>query len=305
MRLRGTVLFVAAVAAARAADPAPATPDSIAAAKSDLATIKAAQAPADLSQSLPGLDMKDLGAVPGATLPSAASLLNPDDELAPNGLKKKKEGTGNWLVDAMDKTDPERAKSKDKGDLLKTDSDAIRGDEHASNHTENEFVLMDQSREKTHEAEPAKAPVFNPLDSFMTGWISAKDQEVLLPVSKGEIAGTDAAKPRGDSLQNLDLGPSGAGPDALSGGMDGPPGPDTKTLPNPYLAEIDVAPVTQVRGFVSPELSAIGSADPVDVLRGPTAPEVDSRPVDTTRSFIPDFAQPDEDDKYFKQMKRF
>jgi hypothetical protein len=292
-------------AAARAADPAPPPPDSIAAAKSDLATIKAPQAPADLSLAFPGLDMKDVGAVPGATLPSAASLLNPDDELAPNGLKKKKEGTGNWLVDAMDKTDPERAKSKDKGDLLKTDSDALRGDEHASSHTENEFVLMDQSREKTHEAEPPKAPVFNPLDSFMSGWISAKDQEVLLPVSKGEIAGSDAAKPRVDSLQNLDLGPSGAGSDTLTGGIDGPPAPDTKSLPNPYLAEIDVPAAAQVKSFTAPELSAIGTNDPVDVLRGPAAPEVDSRPIDNTRTFIPDFAQPDEDDKYFKQMKRF
>ncbi|HZZ20724.1 MAG TPA: hypothetical protein VFE25_15215 [Opitutaceae bacterium] len=304
MRLAGPLLFVAAMAAARAAEPAAAPQDSISAAKSDLATIKAPQAQSDLSQALPGLDMKDVGSVPGATLPTLSSLLNPDDQLGPNGLKKKKEGTGNWLIDAMDKTDPERAKSKDKGDLLKTDSDAVRGDEHASNRTENEFVLMDQSREKTHESEPAKAPVFNPLDSFMAGWISAKDQEVLLPVSKGEIAGTDAPKAKVDSLQNLDLGPSGPASDTLSPGLDGLPPPDLKAGPNPYLAEIDTVQVAQVKGFTAPELPAIG-AEPMEVLRGPSAPEIDARPADVSHAFVPDFAQPDGDDKYFKQMKRF
>jgi hypothetical protein len=305
MRLsRPALLFLAAVAA-RAADPAPPAPDAISAAKSDLATIKAPQGQVDLSQGLPALDMKDVGSVPGATLPSATSLLGPDSELGPNGLKKKKEGTGNWLVDAMDKTDPDRAKAKGRDDLLKTDSDALRGDEHASTHTENEFVLMDQSREKTHEAEPAKAPAYNPLDSFMSGWISTKDQDVLLPVSKGEIAGTDAPKSHAEALQNLDLGPGGSAGELLASGLDGAQAADMKSAPNPYLAEIDVAPAVQIKGFTAPELPVIGPSEAVDGLRGPTAPEVDSRPLDTSHAFIPDFAQPSDDDKYFKQMKRF
>jgi predicted transcriptional regulator len=31
----------------------------------------------------------------------------------------------------------------------------------------------------------------------------------------------------------------------------------------------------------------------------------DTPAADASRSFIPDFAQPTDDDKYFKQMKRF
>jgi hypothetical protein len=304
MRLLGPAILLLAAVAARAADPTPAPVDSIAAAKSDLASIRSPLAQPELNQALPSLDMKDVGTVPGSAMPDL-SLLNPDDEKGANGLKKKKEGTGNWLVDAMDKTDPKASQRKDKDDLLKTDSDALRGDEHASTHTEAEFVAIDQSREKAHEAEPAKKAAYNPLDSFMSGWISAKDQDVLLPVSKGEITASDGAKAHADPLQNLELGPSGPASEPLIPGLDAVSAPESKGLPNPYLAELDAVSVNQVKAFTAPELPAFGPSEISDPIRASPVQGFDTRPTDTSKGVVPDFAQPTDDDKYFKQMKRF
>ena len=250
--------------------------------------------------------MKDVGAVPATATPNFSELLNPDGEHGADGLKKKKEGTGNWLVDAMDKTDPRAAERKGKDDLLKTDSDAVRGDEHASTHTEAEFVTIDQSRERAPDAEPAKKQAYNPLDSFMSGWISAKDQEVLLPVSKGEITASDAPKAHADNLQNLDLGPSGSAAEPLVPGLDAVSAPEAKMAANPYLADLDAVSVSQVKAFTAPDLPAFGSSELSDPVRA--APASGSRPParpTPARGLIPDFAQPADDDKYFKQMKRF
>ena len=56
---------------------------------------------------------------------------------------------------------------------------------------------------------------------------------------------------------------------------------------------------------VAPDVSGFAPVELQDVPRGMSSSGVDSRPIDTPRSFIPDFAQPDDDDKYFKQLKKF
>ncbi|HEY5229215.1 MAG TPA: hypothetical protein VIJ19_11785, partial [Opitutaceae bacterium] len=291
--------------AARAADPAPAPADSIATAKSDLAAIRSPLAQPELNQALPSLDMKDVGAVPATATPDFTELLKRDEERGPNGLKAKKEGTGNWLIDAMDKSDPKAAEKKGRYDLLKTDSDALRGDERPGARTQAEFVTIDQGRDRAPEAEPAKKQAYNPLDSFMSGWISAKDQEVLLPVSKGEITASDTPKAHPENLQNLELGPSGSAAEPLVPGLDAVSAPDSKVAANPYLPEVDTASVTQLKAFTAPDLPAFGASELSDPVRAAPAAGLDTRPADNGKGIIPDFAQPTDDDKYFKQMKRF
>jgi len=179
MRGSGVVLFLASAALLAAADPTPADPE--AAAKKDLAAIRSTVAPSDPAAALPSLNLQEVGPLPAAEHPAPSLLLAPEGELGPDGLKKKKEGTGNWLVDAMErdqKADKAAAPGRDRDDLLKSDGDLVRGDEKGVTRPEKEGQPFDQSREKA-EAAVAAAPVYNPLESFMSSWISAKDHDLL------------------------------------------------------------------------------------------------------------------------------
>src|ERR1700678_1781443 len=89
MRSLGSLLFVIAAVAARAGDPPPARADSIAQAKKDFASIKQPAASQDPGPGLRAADAKDDGAVRA----DAPALPSPT---------VGKEGTGNWLVDAME-----------------------------------------------------------------------------------------------------------------------------------------------------------------------------------------------------------
>ncbi len=295
MRRAGIILTGLLALAARASDEHTGASDSISDAKKDLAALKA-QTPGDPAASLPSIQMKDVGSVPNAPevrLP-ALSEQEKADALDPS---KKKRGTGNWLVDAMEKKadGAKDARGRDKGDPLRPEADPLKPEE-------GEGVLPETPREKSE----VKASVYNPLDTFMGGWISAKDRDLLLPASRPEgLAGPEQSRGHGDPLPGLDLGASSSaveslvGPADLSGFADGARG-----APNPYLAVLDLAQAPQLRSLPPMEaLSPAGEAN--DFSRGLSSPSLSSRQSESGRSFIPDFAQPPEDDKYFKQMKKF
>jgi hypothetical protein len=304
MRAAGLVLLLAAAAPVAAAD---APPDSISTAKKDLAAIRSPLAQPDAAPPLPGLDLHDVGGSMPPDRLEIPSLLAPDAELGPDGLKKKKEGTGNWLIDAMDKDRKDDHAGKghggDKDDLLKTDADLLRADDRAGTHPEKEFQALDQTREKA-EPEEAKALAYNPLDSFMSSWISAKDHDLLVPVAKSESPAGDAGKGRPDSLQSLELGPGGAA-DTLLPPVDPTVLGDGKAGTNPYLADLDPAIPTSAHTLLAPEVPGFAPSDLTDIPVGITSSGVDARPIDSSRAAFPDFAQPSDDDKYFKQMKKF
>jgi hypothetical protein len=141
----------------------------------------------------------------------------------------------------------------------------------------------------------------------MSGWISAKDHDLLLPSSKGEgAAGLEGARGRADLLPGLDLGASSAAVESLVSPSDVDGLADSaKSGPNPYLALLEFQAAPQVRFFSAPEGPGTGFAGPPDISRGLSTSAVDRPPAEASRSFIPDFAQPPDDDKYFKQMKKF
>jgi hypothetical protein len=304
MRAAGLVLLLAAAAPVAAGDP---PPDSISAAKRDLAAIKSPVAQPDSAGNLPGLDLHDVGGAPPADHLDAPPLLSPDAELGPDGLKKRKEGTGNWLVDAMDKDRKDdragKGRGGDKDDLLKSDLDLLKADDRAGTHPEKEFQALDQTREKADAEEP-RAPAYNPLDSFMSSWISAQDHDLLVPAAKpGGLAG-DPGKGRPDSLQSLELGPGNA-PDNLLPPLDTSALGDGKPGANPYVADLEAAAPVAAHAFPAPEALGFAPADLTDIPAGITSSGIDARPLDTPRSALPDFAQPSDDDKYFRQMKKF
>jgi hypothetical protein len=308
MRAPRPALFLFLAACARAADPAPAPADSIAAAKADLAAIRAPQAQNEATPVMPSLDMKDISVGPSVQSPDLGAILaNPDGELGPDGLKKKKEGTGNWLVDAMDKEALDKkgdhsaaARGKEKDDILKGDPDQTRDGSRLGK----DGLPAEDTRAKSASAEAAP-PAYNPLDSFMSSWVSAKDHDLLLPASKGDGLAGEVAKSRSDPLQSLELGPASAPSDAAVPGLDAAALADLKQAPNPYLADLDTPAAAPMRTFSAPDLPAFGPVDAIEPAPSAAVNGFESKPADTSHSFIPDFAQPPDDDKYYKQMKRF
>jgi hypothetical protein len=289
MRLSVTLLLVAAAAAARGAD-APAA-DSIAQARKDIATIKAPAPQQDPAAVQPPPDTRDLGPVQEAPRQDTRSLLDPDLSLDP---AKKKQGTGNWLVDAMDKNSDHSQSPKGRDDLLRDGE---------SPDSRIEAALQD-GREKPASKE-ATGPAYNPLDAFMGGWISARDHELLLPAGKGDgLAAGDPGKGRADMLPGLDLAQAQAAEIALP--APDAAGPVDGKASNPYLSVMDsLAPASTLKIFVAPDVSGFVPAAPVGGQRGAAPAGVELGPLDIGHSFLPDFAQPSDDDTYFKQMKRF
>ncbi len=309
MRARATILLFLAVAAARAGD-APAgsgdapsgNGDSIAAAKKDFADIKQTAAPSDSSAVLPTLDMKDLGPTPGAARQPAPTPLGTDREslLDPSG-KKAKEGTGNWLVDAMDKKSDKSQSSQGKDDATRGDRDATRDIDRLDLQDDRDTTASADARDKASSKELAES-VYNPLDSFMGGWISARDHDLLLGGTKADAAGEHASA-RADTLPGMDLGSAEGVADAVL------PSPEAgwgglKVDANPYLAAIDIEPEPVAKTFTLPEIPGF-STGLIGAPQGMTTSGLDPAQIDLSRSFIPDFAQPSDDDKYFKQLKRF
>ena len=152
--------------------------------------------------------------------------------------------------------------------------------------------------------EPVEA-VYNPLDAFMSGWVSARDRELLLTSSKSDgLSGSDLGKAHADPLPGLDTGQLGAAADIAVQQVD-PSSFDEAKGANPYVGALDLPLDLPMRSFAPPDASGFAPTEFQDAARGLSTSGVDARPIDTSRSFIPDFAQPDDDDKYFKQMKKF
>jgi hypothetical protein len=302
MRVPGTLLLVLLTASARADDPATPAPDSIAAARKDLAAIKSPGAQQE-GAVLPSLDIKDLGAVPTTQRPEMPSLpdAGKDPSLDP---AKRKAGTGNWLVDAMDKnTSTQGSRTKEKDDVLRGDPDLIRADEKGV-HMERDPFAVDDTRERERPRE-AVAAAPNPLDAFMGAWISARDHDLLLTPAKGEGLSSEGGKTRSDLLPGIEVGTPEASGDFTLAPVDAAAFGDSRAPANPYLALADLPSVSPLRAFAGPEAQALPPAELQDIQRGLSAPGLEPLPNDAPRSFIPDFAQPDEDDKYFKQLKKF
>jgi hypothetical protein len=304
MRSAAAVILVLAVASARADDtpapsPAPGA-DSIAAAKKDFAAIRSTAISPDTNLSLPTLDMKDVGPSPGAPAPIAPAPLASDKDATLDPTKKTT-ATGNWLVDAMDKDkNPGRAQPSRPGDdRLKADTDPDADPDKTDSAGSRDAA---ETREATAQKEPGDR-TYNPLDSFMASWISARDHDLLVPASKGDGSASAEGAPKAEAPAGPDPMPSGSLVDMLLPAPDAASWSDSKPDANPFIAPPDSDAAPAVRFFTGADSAGVAPFGLTDSVSGPSASGV--QPSDSSRTFIPDFAQPSDDDKYFKQMKRF
>jgi hypothetical protein len=106
-------------------------------------------------------------------------------------------------------------------------------------------------------------------------------------------------------LPGLDLGPNGGPGEGLFSAPEGAAPGDSRAGSNPYLAALDLSPAPQVRAFLSPEAPGTNPFGLPDLSSGVSSMGAAAKPADNERSFVPDFALPPDDDKYFRQMKRF
>ncbi len=292
MRLPGTLLLLASAGCALAGEPTPPPQAAMAEVKQDLESLKAPTAGTD-SASLPSLDLKDLGPVPSSPAPVAPA---PEKEPSVENARKKS-GTGNWLVDAMDRRAEEDKAARGSGrDARASGERALpRLDEREGGGDERELAAVPDSREAAASRAPEK--VYNPLDAFLAGWLSPRDHD-LLASSRGE---SDPAHPRADLLPGLEVSAPAA--EALGLTQEAPAAHEASAAANPYLATIDwLEP--QARTFPLGEFPGTAPLSS-DAMRAWTPTAEGARAPDVQRSFVPDFAQPSDDDKYFKQLKRF
>jgi len=303
MRFKCALLLLIAVAAAKGGD-APATPaDSISATKKDLAAVKALGSPAEApASSLPTVDLKSVSPGPGGERIEVPAVAPAADEASVDPSRKRDKGaTGNWLVDAMERK-PDKARTGTARDgLSRADGDFLRDGDRAATREDQDARGSQEPAERAGSKDRFSG-AYNPLDAFMSGWISARDRDLLLPAKGDAAGGGEAARARQGGFQDVGAMPAEFTIEGLLSPADfGEPG-EQAAQPNPYLASMDIAPAPGPRAFTSPLPSATAApgerAAPLFFGAQPDA-------IDAPRSFIPDFARPSDDDKYFRQMKRF
>jgi hypothetical protein len=291
-------ILLLSAAQARADDTPPA--DSIAGAKKDLAAVKSLSNPTLAAPSLPTLDMKDIGPAPGARFEAPSLIPVPDTTFDPT-KKQDKAGTGNWLVDAMDKSD--RSQQRGRDGSRRADTGAAKGTDRMGAPDDREAPGASDERgseaDRADEKEPAQR-VVNPLDAFMSGWVSARDHDLLVPKAGADGGlGSDAPAAGAETIPGLDAETPGA-----DGFLQGPSAggwQESRPEANPFVAAFAPQAPAALHFFSGPEESVFEPAG----LGALPAPSAGARGAEPERSFIPDFALPTDDDKYFKQLKKF
>ena len=289
MRAKATAVLLLAAAALRAADTPPPKDDSLADAKKAFDSLKAPAV--QESPALPALDMKDIGPQPGR--PQAAPEPPLPVEALPDPSKKRKT-TGNWLVDAMDAGAAEQRRGRETG------GDVRRAAEPDGARDLKDGELGSRAAYGDRDLAPPAAhdKGVNPLDAFIGSWLSARDHDLLLATARAPAAarGGDELLPGLEPVLPADAA-AAPSPAAFV------PVHDLSAEPNPYVAAME-ALQAPAHGFTLPEVPGFSPASLGD---GPLAPpaSAQARPADAARGVIPEFALPSDDDKYFKQLKRF
>jgi hypothetical protein len=314
----GFLLGLAAPAPA-ADGPAPTVPgDSISAAKREFDSLKALREPAlptSAKGTLPNLQVPELHATP----PDATRRAK--QKQAEAAAKARKSGTGNWLVDAMERD--ARATGGNRGaasgvsgrrtrdgrsdgaseDLLETDAEGrplSATDDAASG-----VAAAHDQRRSERESVDERPNVVNPLTQFLGSWMTPQDYALLRP-------GLDDSARRNDGAAGIGGGAGGGG---LPGGestaqlalldarSDSPATAPARENPFLQALELPAAPTgpmlpAPAPAFAPTEISAAPAAPPL-------LPAAAVTPPPPPRSTVPDFAKPALEEKYFKQLKRF
>lgn len=268
---------------------APAGESSIANAKRDFESIKAAREPMlQPKPDFPRMGMPEMRAGPPEPRWTQPRAVGPEQK------------ESNWLVEAMEKKNesrnererptPERDRTE-RGIESREKSTADRLDERGDRDAN------DKKGEK-----PATVAV-NPFSKFLSSWMTPQDLALLQPSL------TQTASSQIDTRLNSPTGStsSAMGSSLAANAVFGlvsntqPVQPPSVPRENPYLSGFNA---TAVGAGSSPPIQPAASAQsltpatniPLSAAPPPTSP---------TRSVVPDFVRPTSDEKYFKQLKRF
>lgn len=318
MKIRHVALVVLAAAAVKAAETTPpAGGDGIAAAKQDFAEIKAAGASAEQQKfTVPnqklGLNLRERNdkIKPPPWMSQKAKPGQPND---PSGK------SANWLVDAMSDKEKDslldaNSRKTANGDR-KTDTDlsATPGDLSANGNQPDSKRNPSRAEDQGSLADTRKkeaAAANNPLTAYMAAWMTPRDFELLKAGSNdgapttpaGDLTGAtfsdgkgflalDGARPAESTESPLTLGdpaaafspkqnpyladlPAPSSPSATPSALPGPPPANiTASIPGPGIVMPISQPEAQLGPKINPAMEAVQKAR--------------------------------EDEKYFKQLKRF
>ena len=283
----GAVTGRAADEQAPARPSSAATEDSITSAKRDFEALKAARNPA----------LQQKADVPRLAIPEAPGRTPSAGPVAPKtpGTEKK---SANWLLEAMEKQTPRSERDRARRDLK---SERAATDDVGDDRGEER--LEDARREESPqeiEKQKREAEALNPLNRFLGEWMTPQDYALLKTgfdesFSKtGLPAGASSAAAPGLPSTGV------ASADIKSLGTDANVRGAVAAAPreNPYLSLLNspVAPAPSAPVFTAPP-APIASAPP-PLISAPV-------PAEPAKAKIPEFAKPAQDEKYFRQLKRF
>lgn len=269
--------------------------------KSDLGTLAAERAGLGQEKiSLPSIDGPSAPTLDRPVTLSSEILKRTGTEQRTNAKKSQ-----NWLLDAMDKenerADSRRAlpgnRSLDRDRLDKERAQPFGASEKSEigdYGLDAERVAKPTAREIANETVPAN----NPLMPFMADWISKRDMDLLLPRNPAEprfdenraffSPGTSL-----DAQSTITLGDIGRTAETAAA-------PALRTQDNPYLSGLAlpnaVGPASSQLLVPAPASSDFDRRSSLTVER----PKDDRQPTPSV-----DLSKPDQDAKFFPQLKRF
>lgn len=280
---------------------ATATESSISAAKREFETMKAVRDPAQQQK----------GALPSMAVPEmhtggpATPLGSTKTKVDPAGKK-----SANWLVEAMEKDSRDR-RARERADGSERSRASDRGKESIADGansdleepgTENSLRETTAARDEPERREIEKKEIINPLTQFLGQWMTPRDYATLKPAIDESLSARAPFESRGAPSIGVGL-PSTSGipgTEILNGPAVNPAGALAAPRENPYLQILQAPPVPPQNPTVfAPPPTMPAPVSGSSGMITPPPPAVPPKPQ------IPDFAKPVQDEKYFKQLKRF
>jgi hypothetical protein len=290
---------VVLAAGGRGADEAPPASrppveNSIEAAKRDFEAVKSSRE-AGLPQRVDG---------PRISIPEMRSGPSAPEGWTAARPKASEKKSSNWLVEAMEKSDPrkDRDREKDRSGKPERELDGLGQSLPGAPERESKSETERSETDAAEARKPTGTAVANPFTRYLGSWMSREDYAILKPglVASPNLAGAGS----GRMPSPVNTGPTGlsttSSQDAflnLTGDL-----PKVDLAPatpreNPYLALLSPPPSM-------PLVQPMPAPSTVPATAG-RAPVMGPPPPPPPQSKIPDFAKPDPDEKYFKQLKRF
>jgi len=304
MHMRRTAAVLASAVAAAcgiAAEPKSAEKtappdDTIAAARRDLETIKAARGASETPKAgLPGFAAPELQTAPPPPRRAATPLTSAEAAAA-----KK---SANWLVEAMMKPTARSDESQRRGERSETSSAFADGDKETDTPSGERTATSERNEaQPRRETAENSASVVNPLNGFMAGWMTPQDFKLLQPGMAGESAAHRVA--RGDTSPRFSDGAMGTDLAGLAPfGRPASNAPMPAPRANPFLAEFAAPGTGTPAGRANVPLPAAvpPPSAPVSMLNATPPPLV----APSAKPATPAFVKPNDDAKYFKPLKKF